>query len=182
MIGLGLQTMYLKASALVSGAGLIAMYFVTTPKPPAEPRAVSRVAAAAQAQATEQIGELAVRLQARVRAEVAFREPARNPFRFSARLAPSAAVPGVAAAAPDVVAAPAPPQVPALTLTLIGIAADDIDGATEHTAIISTGQSVLLVRAGDAVSAGYTVAKVEEGAVELTSTADGTSRRLTFRP
>ena len=170
--------MYLKASALVSGAGLIAMYFATTPGRPAEPRPVSRSTAAAQVQAAEDIEELAVRLRARVRAEVAFREPARNPFRFSARRpVPAAAVAGVV---PEVVAAPAPPQLP--LLSLIGIAADDVDGATERTAIISTGQSVLLVRSGDAVGPGYTVAKVEEDAVELTSTADGTIRRLMFRP
>ncbi len=172
--------MYLKSSALVSGVGLIAMYFVTTPKPPAEPRPISRSAAAAQVQATGEIQELSVRLQARVRAESAFREPARNPFRFSARAAAPAVPTATGETAPDVVAAPAPPQVP--MLSLIGIAADDVDGATQYTAIISTGQTVLLVRTGDAIGAGYTVAKVEEGAVELTATADGTIRRLTFRP
>ncbi len=180
MIGLGLPPMSWKSYVLVSGAGLIGTYFLSTPATPEPGAPVSRRVVAEQVRAAGDIQELAVRLQARVRAEVAFREPARNPFRFSPRPTPREAAPASVVAAPAAAVAPAPPALP--FLALIGVAADDVEGVTQRTAIISTGQSVLLVRDGDAVGAGYTVRRVEEGAVDLTSTADGSGRRLTFTP
>ena len=164
----------------MSGAGVIGTYLLSTPMAPEPSPAVPRRVVAAQAQAAGDIQELAVRLQAGVRAEVAFREPERNPFRFSSRADPPKTTPELEPAAPAAAAVPAPPALP--VLSLIGVAADDVDGVIQRTAIISTGQSVLLVREGDAVGAGYTVLKVEEGAVDLTSTADRSVRRLAFTP
>jgi len=180
MIGLGRPTMSWKSYLLVSGVGVMATYFVSTPVAPLESRPVSRRVEAAQVQAANDIQQLSLQLQQRVRAEVTFREPSRNPFRFSARPAPVSPMAELSAAAPAAVAMAAPPALP--LLSLIGIAADEVDGGTQRTAIISTGQAVLLVRDGDAVGADYKVSKVEDGAVELKSTADGSVRRLAFKP
>jgi hypothetical protein len=168
-----------KAYALVSSAGMIATYFVSVPSRPVEPPA-PRIKAA-QVQATTDIQELSLRLGAKVRAAAAFGAPARNPFRFGVRqpvrrqvaAAPAAVLQPAALIS---VVAPVPP------VSLLGIAADDVDGMVQRTAIVKTSQGVLLVRTGDAVGADYKVSKVEDEAVELTSTADGAVRRISFKP
>jgi Tfp pilus assembly protein PilP len=170
-----------KAYALLSVPGLVATYLVSTPGSSPAP-AVPRRVVAAQEQATTDIQELSVKLQARVRAEIAYREPSRNPFRFSARRADRQAAAATLAGGVEPVAQPpavfVPPPVP---LTLVGMTADEADGVVHRTAIISTGQDVVLVREGDAVGRDYKVSKIGEDGVELTA-ADGAVRRLPFRP
>jgi len=166
-----------KSYALVSGVGVIATYLVSSP-PPLVDRSSARRAQAAPAQATADIQELAVRLQTRVQAETAFRQPARNPFRFAAprQAAPAASVPLPVASLPP--SAPLPTPMP---MSLLGMASDDVDGVEQRTAIVKTGDDVVLVRVGESV-AGYTVTKIEAAGIELTSATDGSIRRLAFRP
>jgi hypothetical protein len=168
-----------KSYVLVSGAGVIATYLVSGPPRPVETTAARQTQA--RPAVSIDIQEQAVRLQSRSRAQRLYSRPLRNPFSFSARpvsRASDAAGASTAAAA----AAPAAPMPPRPVISLVGVASDDVDGAVQRTAILSTGQGVLLVREGEAVGADYTVATVEEGAVELISTADGSRRRITFKP
>lgn len=165
-----------KSYTLVSGVGVIATYLVSAP-PTITSRAPAR-APAAHTRAASDIQELAVRLQARVQAETTFRRPARNPFRFIARPQPA---PVVTLSSPLPVAEIAlPPALP--PVALLGMAVDDVDGVEQRTAIVKTASDVVLVRVGDAVEGGYTVSKIEEGAIELRSTADGAIRRISFTP
>jgi hypothetical protein len=171
-----------KAYLLVSsGAGVLATVLVSPPASPTERPTPARKAGASRNKATSDIQQLAVQLQSRVQVEKAYRQPARNPFRFSAR---NSAPPRAVSATPAAVtqpppAAPAPP--PLAEFSLLGMTADLVDGVTQRTAILKTAQGVVLVKVGDAAGSGYTVDSVSEGAVELKS-ADGTTRRISFKP
>lgn len=54
---------------------------------------------------------------------------------------------------------------------LAGIATSGDGEAAERTAVLSGGAAVLLVKKGDAVPGGWTVADVRDGAVVLVDTA-----------
>jgi hypothetical protein len=168
-----------KSYVLASG-GVIATYLASVPVRPVEDVPAPRRVATRPSAAAD-IQEQAVRLQARTRQRSPYREPSRNPFRFSARSAPSRAVveaPWAVAPSPVVVTTPVP--VPPV-ISLSGVAADEVGGAIQRTAILSTPGGVLLVREGDAVGAEYTVGKIFENAVDLIAT-DGSVRRVSFRP
>jgi Tfp pilus assembly protein PilP len=171
-----------KSYALVSGAGVIATYLISTPVMPTESSEAPRQTEAARPAAAIDIEEQASRLQARIRAQAAYHEPSRNPFRFSERTESSRSASGfapVAAAIEPLQLAPVrqPPMI-----SLVGVATDEVDGVAQRTAILSTPQGVLLVRAGDVVGVEYKVATVEEGAVELMNVADSSIRRIAFTP
>jgi hypothetical protein len=128
------------------------------------------------------IEEQAVRLQSRLRARSSYVEASRNPFRFNARRATNSGNGESAPAQPQISASPIiqPPALPVIRLS--GVAADEVDGSTQLTAILSTPQGVLLVKEGDAAGPLYRVGKIEESAVELVSVSDGSVRRLSFKP
>jgi hypothetical protein len=65
-------------------------------------------------------------------------------------------------------------------VTLVGMAADRAEQGGERTAILSSPDGVLLVRKGDDVLGQYRVTAVDEEAVELTSSADGSTLRLSL--
>ncbi len=170
-----------KSYTVVSGAGLLATWLVSTPAVDPQRPAASPRAAATAVQSSLDIAEQAERLRARARVASPYEEPTRNPFRFASPAAPS----GESAPRQPMVAEepvpvdPGPPPPPPIRLT--GIATETVDGSRRRIAILVTGQGVVDVREGDAVGAEYRVARIEDNAIELVA-ADGTTRRLTLRP
>jgi hypothetical protein len=168
-----------KSYAVVSGAGVLSMWFATShPSPmpgnrtPAQPRAAAGAAAAAP-----DIEEQAARLQARLQQEAYYRAPSRNLFRFAERpVPPPLVLPIPEVEAPQI--APAPPPLP---LKLAGIASDQGAAGLVHTAILSTPAGVVFARAGDEVLGQFRVVKVEDNAVELVKISDGVVVRLSLR-
>ena len=83
-----------KSYALMSGAGVLSMWFVAQPSTmpggvtPAQPRQAAGAPAAAS-----DIEEQANRLQARLQQEALYREPGRNLFRFAPKRAEQAPAP-----------------------------------------------------------------------------------------
>ena len=163
-----------KSYALVSGAGVVATYMVSSPLPRPESPTLARPAATRMEVASD-IQEQAVRLEARLRRQAPYQEPARNPFRFSQRRAPQTALLPEAAAATPVIA-PAARQLEAIVL--VGIAEDETAG---RTAILKTSQGIVFVRTGDAVGADYTVRVIEASAIDLVG-IDGAVRRISATP
>ena len=83
--------------------------------------------------------------------------------------------------APRVEPLPPPvPIVPRVTIQLRGIATDVVNGASEHTAIVTTDAGLLLVRQGE-MAGEYRVAKIEDEAIELEGPA-GTLRLTLASP
>lgn len=159
-----------KSYALVSGAGVVATYLVSSPMPRPDAPALARSAASHQEIASD-IEAQAVRLEARLRRQAPYQEPERNPFRFSQqRIQRTAARAETVASAPVVV--PLAPPFPAISI--VGIAEDE---ATGRTAILKTAEGIVFVRTGDAVGGEYTVQTIEAGAITLVGTA-GAVRRI----
>lgn len=165
-------------SYAITGAGLLATYLATPTMTPNLAGPVPSSPAIARQAPVPDIQQEAARLQARLRSEAKYREPSRNPFRFGpARNAPRSRAGGVAPAQITVPpSAPAAPEPPFIILS--GMASDVVDGVEQRTAILTTAAGVLLVRAGEMVGADYRVRSVDEEAVELESTSDGSLRRL----
>jgi len=118
------------------------------------------------------------RLHDRLRPDAMPLQPARNLFAYHA--AP------VRHEAPAVAPAPAPALservgLPQPLLKLSGIAEDAGPDGPVRTAIISAEGQLFLVKAGDAVTSRYTVARVSADVVELTDTIDHSSRRLALK-
>jgi hypothetical protein len=171
-----------KSYALVSGAGVLSMWFVAAPPSrmpnrvtPAQPREAAGVAAAAS-----DIEEQANRLQARLQQEALYQAPGRNLFRSTPKPAARPAEP--TSTEPSLTTAPALPTAPPpLPMRLAGVAVDQNGDATVRTAILSTFSGVVLARAGDKVLDRFRVTEVEEDAVDLVTIADGTPVRLTLK-
>ncbi len=184
-----------KAYATVSGATVLAGWFVSTP-PSSFPesgvpgsnsvvssQAVSDQTTPQRATPLPDIEREATRLEARARREAAYAQPQRNPFRFgAARPIVSPAVGAAETSSSDetfvpavVSSVPPPPQ-----MSLAGIAEDQVEERVERTAILSSPAGVLLVHEGEDVLGKYRVTKIESEAVELLSHADGTTLRLGF--
>lgn len=101
--------------------------------------------------------------------------PVRNPFTFAPRPAPSTDHAATPETHPTPAAVPAtegtPAAEPMVPYRLAGIATSGDGEAAERTAVLSGGAAVLLVKKGDAVPGGWTVADVRDGAVVLVDTA-----------
>lgn len=94
----------------------------------------------------------------------------RNPFVYAPRLTvrPSAGYAGRAEAPVEAAAAPVAPIVPAgPVFRLSGIASNAENGVTTLTAIINDNGSLVFAKAGDKLSNGYSVVRVEEMSVTL---------------
>jgi len=165
--------------ALLSGGAFVATYLVsgppgTLPARAPQPRAVA--ASPTPTIAAGEIQELAARLEARVRQATSYQTPTRNPFEFGRVRTPE----------PKQVTAPKLPEVPVVfappppPFTLTGIAADHVNGELQRTAILSAPSGVTLAREGETVGI-YKIVAIEENAVVLESTTDGTTRRLALR-
>jgi hypothetical protein len=94
--------------------------------------------------------------------------PGRNPFAFGSRR-PYASAPVSRAEAPVMEAesrpVPAPPPLPIFKLS--GIASSEKDGAVLLTAILIDNGSMVFAKAGDKLSRGYSVLRVEDKAIVI---------------
>ncbi len=171
-----------KSYALMSGAGVISMWFAASlpsrmpgSMTPTQPREAAGAAAAAS-----EIEEQANRLQARLQQERLYREPGRNLFRFVPAPAARPVVPAEAEPAPlprsEIAAAPPP-----LPMKLAGVAADQTENGVVRTAIFSTFSGVVLAREGEEVLDRFRVTEVREDAVDLVTIADGTAVTLRLK-
>jgi hypothetical protein len=97
----------------------------------------------------------------------------RNPFTFAERAAAPALPPR--AAKPALVIAN--PLLPELDLVLIGIA----EQGTTRTAMIESGDELLMATEGQTLAGRYRVAKVSIDALELVDLESGATRRLFLR-
>jgi hypothetical protein len=171
-----------KAYALMSGAGVLSMWFaagqpssVPGGVTPAQPREAAGAAAA-----VSDIEEQANRLQARLQHEAFYHEPGRNLFRFGSKpVAPPPEPPVVEPPPPPVEPPPAAP--PPLPMRLAGVATDQNGDVTARTAVLSTFSGVILARPGDEVLGRFRVTAVEEDAVEFETIPDGMPVRLTLK-
>ncbi len=170
-----------RAAAWTLVAALAAAWFASAAgvigQPPRRPRAVTRAAAAAQSDDVSfDVEAQAQRLRKRLAAAPAPR-PVRNPFDFAPRepLARRA----VRATAP-LPPAPVEPPDREPPLELIGIAENGAGDALVRTAMIASGDDLLMVRLGQAVGR-YTVAAIGADAVELKDAVTGNVRRLGLR-
>jgi len=166
-----------KSTTIISGAGVLATWFFSMP--PAQKTVVVPTAPPARAERATSgaidIQQEAERLQSRAPTEQTYSTPSRNPFRFTEpRAVEHAPAPPPSLAAPVAapLLAPAPPQI-----ALDGIASDTIDGVMQRTAILATGNGVVIAKEGDQVD-GYRVVRVAPDSVELTTLSDGSSVRL----
>lgn len=96
-------------------------------------------------------------------------ERGRNPFVYGERHAAVAVRGGMPAA--EVAVTPAPPEPPAPVFKLSGIAATQQDGVTVLTAIVNDNGMVILARAGDRLSNGHSVVRVDETSITLIDAA-----------
>ena len=101
--------------------------------------------------------------------EAAQPERGRNPFVYgSRRAAPRRDDPSSSGdATPVPVASAQPVEPPQPIFRLSGIAATQQDGVTVLTAVVTDNGMLVLVKAGDKLSNGYSVVRVDEGAVTL---------------
>ena len=95
----------------------------------------------------------------------------RNPFVFGSRRAPTVARQAVESMAVPVAAAPVLFTPPAPMFKLSGIASSQQDGATTWTAILIDGGSMAFVKAGDRLSNGFSIVRVEETGVVIVDAA-----------
>lgn len=153
----------LLAAWLASAAGVVRS---PTPRPPrrsAESLQLDAVVLDVQSRAS--------RLRQRLAHAPSLQAPLRNPFSFTA--AEPVPVATISSRAPVVApAAPAPAAEPALLL--IGVAED---GAT-RTAMIQSGEELLMATEGQVLAARYRVVKVSADALELLDLVTGATRRL----
>ena len=91
----------------------------------------------------------------------------RNPFAYGSRHVAPPPREAVAEAAPPAMAIPMPIEPPAPVFKLSGIAASQVNDATVLTAIIIDNGRLVLAKAGDKLSNGYSVVSVEEMSVTL---------------
>ena len=166
-----------KSTAAVSGATtLLATWLGWTPPP--QPAYTPVTAGTNRAAAPSDIKAQADRLQVRVRKELEYRDPTRNPFRFGAN--PAASLARFPQAAVEIPAGITAPIIQDLPFTLSGMATENVDGAAQRTAILTTASDVMFVKEGDRVGT-FTVTRVDETGVDVTDT-DGSVRRLVLTP
>jgi hypothetical protein len=115
------------------------------------------------------------RLRERVDAPPSFPPPERNPFRFGARPEPIPTKAG--ATAPEVVEPSAPP--PPVLPKLLAIAANDVDGVTVLTAVLSVNNAVRIVKVGDTVG-NFIVHAISASVIELVESSSGATFQLTL--
>jgi hypothetical protein len=171
-----------KSTAAASGLAIVGTWlasYAPVGGPRQQPSAVPTAAHTAVAAAA--IQREADRLHDRLQQVTAYQTPARNPFRFGGRPAPTAPprepVTTVAEIPP-----PLAPEAPALRMMLSGIAEDVVGDEMVRTAIISTPDNVHLVKIGEAVGDTYKVTAIAVDAVELVRLDDGSTVRLALRP
>jgi hypothetical protein len=158
----------LLAAWLASAAGVARPHLLPVPRRSAESMQMDAVAITVQSQAA--------RLRHRLAAAPTPRAPIRNPFTFAAR-EPVAA--SAVALRPRTLPAPvvADPQLPEPALVLIGVA----EQGSTRTAMVESGDELLMATEGQTLAGRYRVAKVGADAIELVDLGTGATRRLFLR-
>lgn len=152
----------LLAGWLASAAGVVRSQPPASRRPTADAIRLDAVVLDVQSQAS--------RLRQRLAQAPSLRAPIRNPFSFPSRDSAPAVSHRAAAIVPTSGAAPA--LEPALVL--IGIAEE---GAS-RTAMIASGDELLMTTEGQVLAGRYRVAKVSADALELVDLVTGATRRL----
>ena len=120
-------------------------------------------AAQSVAPVTRQVDEEADRLRQRLAARVPFTPPARDPFRFKSKTGSEPFSTDSREKGSDpVISAPLPVAVP----TLVGLTEDTVDGVVVRTAVLSMGDDLAIVKAGQAFSR-FVVRSIGPASVEL---------------
>ena len=167
-----------RAAAYLVGGILLAAWLASAagvsmrPRPAPLPR---RSAEAAQLDAVAaNVQSQASRLRERLASAPALQAPVRNPFAFAAREAPAPAP-----KPQPVVATPAFIQrlIAEPELNLLGVAQE----GSVRTAMIGSGDELLMVTEGQTVAGRYRVGKVGADAVDLIDLGTGATRRLSLR-
>ena len=152
----------LLAAWLASAAGVGRPQLQVVPRRSADSMQLDTVALNVQSQAA--------RLRQRLAVAPAPRAPIRNPFTFTAREPTDVAAPPQALALPVA----ADPLLPELELVLLGVA----EQGSTRTAMIGSGDELLMATEGQTVAGRYRVAKVSADAIELVDLVTGATRRL----
>jgi hypothetical protein len=157
----------LLAGWLASAAGVVRPSPVPFPRRSAESVQLDAVASNVQSQAA--------RLRQRLAVAPAPQAPVRNPFAFvEAPASPVVAVPQRAVpAAPIVVEERAPEP----DLILLGVA----EQGSIRTAMMASGDDLLMATEGQTVAGRYRVGKVTADAIELIDLGTGATRRLSLK-
>ena len=156
----------LLAAWLASAAGVARPHLPLMPRRSAESMQLDAVALTVQSQA--------VRLRQRLAAAPSLQAPVRNPFAFAAEpVVMPAVVRPLTHAAPVV----ADPPMPELALVLLGVA----EQGSTRTAMVQSGDELLMATEGQTLAGRYRVAKVGVDAIELVDLGTGATRRLFLR-
>jgi hypothetical protein len=158
----------LLAAWLASAAGVARPHM-----PPVPPR---RSAESMQLDAAALIVQSqAARLRQRLATAPTLQAPIRNPFTFAARETVATTGP----VRPRTLAAPvvADPPVPEPALVLLGVA----EQGSTRTAMVESGDELLMAIEGQTLVGRYRVAKVGADAIELVDLGTGATRRLYLR-
>ena len=152
----------LLAAWLASAAGVGRPHLEGVPRRSADAMQLDTVALGVQSQAA--------RLRQRLAVAPAPRAPIRNPFTFAAR------EPVPVASRPQALAMPvaADPPLPEPELVLLGVAEE----GSARTAMIGSGDELLMATEGQTLAGRYRVAKVSADAIELVDLVTGATRRL----
>ena len=158
----------LLAAWLASAAGVARPHLPLVPRRSAESMQLDAVALTVQSQAA--------RLRQRLAAAPTLQAPIRNPFTFAAR--EPVAAPAVAAR-PRTLPAPVvgDAQLPEPALVLLGVA----EQGSTRTAMVESGDELLMATEGQTIAGRYRVAKVGADAIELVDLGTGATRRLFLR-
>jgi len=157
----------LLAGWLASAAGVVRPSPARFLRPSAEAVQLDAVAANVQSQAA--------RLRQRLAVAPAPQAPVRNPFAFvEAPASPVVAVPRRAVPAAPIVVEP---SVPEPDLVLLGVA----EQGSIRTAMMASGDDLLMATEGQTVAGRYRVGKVTADAIELIDLGTGATRRLSLR-
>ena len=168
-----------RAAAYLVGGILLAAWLASAAGVATRQRAVPlprRSAAAEQLDVVAaNVQSQALRLRERLAAAPALQGPVRNPFAFVEREAPP----------PPAVRKPQPAQPPAFIqrliaepdLVLLGVAEE----GSLRTAMIGSGDELLMATEGQTIAGRYRVGKVSADAVDLIDLGTGATRRLSLR-
>ena len=155
----------LLAAWLASAAAVVRAPAVLAPRRSPEAVQLDAVALHVQSQAS--------RLRQRLAVAPVPQAPVRNPFTFVEAPAPAAVSRRPAPAAPIVVEQPAPEP----ELVLLGVA----EQGSTRTAMIGSGDELLMATEGQTVVGRYRVGKVGADLIELVDLVTGATRRLNLR-
>jgi hypothetical protein len=168
-----------RAAAYLVGGILLAAWLASAAGVTMRPRAVPLSRQSAEAIELDAVAanvqSQASRLRERLAAAPALQPSVRNPFAFVERApapAPAAKAPPVTVTPPFIQRLIAEPD-----LVLLGVAEE----GSVRTAMIGSGEELLMATEGQTVAGRYRVGKVGADAVELIDVGTGATRRLSLR-